>query len=274
MTNHALPLGETAALPVAEAPGDCAPLDAEIWTQDFKEARAREEEAAPMTDGSVALMDALPWQHTEFMRCALDLARKLPENVSLLHASTNYHDEARNMFAESFEGDWLLMLDTDQGFHWNLVERIVAAADRIGADVLTGVYYRRMRPYWPLLYWHDREGNRRQYQELPGEEPFIVEACGAGCLFVRRRVFERLAEAFPASRPFDFIYPPGESRIAEDLSFCLRCLQAEIEVWCDPVLRTNHLTWFAVLPMMDREKVLAAGGIEEPGWPEQLEQCR
>lgn len=235
-----------------------------------------------MNAGTIALRDGTPWQHTEFMRCMIDLARKLPSDVGIIHAPMNDADEARNVFAETFEGDWLLQLDTDQAFHWNLVERVLESAEALDAEVLTGLYYRRLRPYWPMIYYYESVAmgdedhgriRRKQYREVPQQEPFTVGACGAGCLFTRRSALEKVAAACPESRPFDFIYEPGERRLGEDFSFSLRCLYAGVDIWCDPRIRVNHLTWFSVLPMMDRE-VAEAGGVDlsaEPAWPVELE---
>lgn len=219
--------------------------------------------------GTVALMDALQFQPTPFVRSAMALARKLPDDVGLQHGATVYLDEGRNIHAETFSGGWLVMLDCDQTFHWNIVERLVASADAIGADVLTGVYYRRMIPYWPVLYRHTGGSGADfkvdQYCEARSEEPFRVGAAGAGCLFIRRSVFTRIREELN-ERPFDFIKREDGSRMGEDFAFFARCHALGIDCWCDPTIRTNHLMTCEVLPMHVPENA----DPDQPAWPAEI----
>ncbi|MHC5059240.1 MAG: hypothetical protein ACYTKD_31690, partial [Planctomycetota bacterium] len=163
-----------------------------------------------------------------------------------------------------------IQLDTDQTFHYNLVDRLVQSAYSLGADVLTGVYYRRMVPYWPLLHWWSDEGKLEQYQEVPSEEPFPIGAAGAGCLFVRRSVFDLIRSELGV-RPFDMIHRDGERRVGEDMSFFCRLRELELKghdlrAMCDPNIRTNHIMITEVLPMHAPEQ---AGQYE--AWPVQRE---
>ncbi len=54
-----------------------------------------------------------------------------------------------------------------------------------------------------------------------------VDAVGAGCMLIKRRVLEKI------KKPFAYIYEPhiGRLKMSDDIAFCYRCQKAGFEVW-------------------------------------------
>ena len=154
------------------------------------------------------------------------------------HAQVSYHAYARNSLAERMRGDWLLMLDTDHSFDPDLAARMVHRMIRYNLDVLVGIYLYRNPPHFPVLYrWNpEGEGSYEVIGSWDGDpKVFEVGSAGAGCLLVRRSVFDRIRLELGES-PFD-ISPP----FSEDHSFFNRLRKLEIKAYCDPTIECNHL---------------------------------
>ena len=63
-----------------------------------------------------------------------------------------------------------------------------------------------------------------------------IGSAGGGCLFVRRSVYDRLAEAYPSHGAFDKLHP-----FSEDHSFFLRCKEQEIPCYAAMQIHSAHL---------------------------------
>ena len=146
------------------------------------------------------------------------------------------HDLARNAVVESARGDWVLMLDSDHAFDPDLCARLLNVSDATGADVVTGLYQYRRPPHSPVLF---------RYKEGRGMLPLgdwdrsvgaiEVDSAGAGCLFVRRRVYDRIDREL-GEKPFDRVGGYGE-----DHSFFLRLHRLGIPAVCATRVECHHL---------------------------------
>jgi len=149
------------------------------------------------------------------------------------------HAPARNALATRFLGDWLIQLDTDHIFEPDLAARLLWTADKYQVDVLSGVYQMKQPPHVPVLFeWTGPE-------ESPGLQPLAawpggvkvlqIGSAGGGCLFVRRSVFDRIANELQ-EEPFDKIFP-----YSEDHSFFLRLRRLEIPAYAALNIHCHHL---------------------------------
>ena len=149
------------------------------------------------------------------------------------------HGPARNALANRFLGDWLVQLDTDHIFEPDLIARLVNYADTLDIDVLSGVYQMKNSPHLPVLYqWCGPD-------DAPGLQPMAmwdkrlkvvqIGSAGGGCLFVRRKVFDRIASELK-QEPFDKLHP-----FSEDHSFFLRLKQLKIPAYAALNIQCNHL---------------------------------
>lgn len=191
--------------------------------------------------GTVAVMAGVPAVLTAFansiVRLMIHSRESLCDAKQFVHYETapfSDHGPARNMLAGSFLGDWVLMLDTDHEFEPDLLVRILDRADRHGFDVMSGIYRFKTSPCSPVLYARHPDGNLAPIATWPDSAMFPVEAAGAGCLFIRRIVFEAIEASGEA--PFDRY--PG---LSEDHSFFRRLSKLGIKAWVDPRIECPHL---------------------------------
>jgi hypothetical protein len=144
---------------------------------------------------------------------------------------------ARNELVQKMQGEWLLQLDSDQVFEPDLLLRLLQLFEAHDLDVLTGLYTYKQPPYNAVLYQYKDDGYHgmldweRQFKLLP------VGAAGAGCLLVRRRVFDRI-KAEQKALPFD---PVGIYK-TDDFSFFERCRLLDIKCWTAPQVELEHLS--------------------------------
>ena len=154
-------------------------------------------------------------------------------------ATISDHAPARNQLASRFLGSFVLMLDCDHQFSPDLLDRLLRIANEIDADVLSGVYLLKNPPHLPVLYeWVDLNGSEalQPLATFPPEcEVLQIGSAGGGCLLVRRRVFERMADELHEG-PFDRIKP-----YSEDHSFFVRCRRLGIPCWAALKVECHHL---------------------------------
>jgi hypothetical protein len=167
------------------------------------------------------------WIHPDLALFLLEWASK---SIGPVHFVRNYrpHHNARNQAAEMFmkggQG-WLLMVDNDTVPPRGALE-LIKHLD--GRDIVAVPY--------PFYQIKDGKFSVRdcvfQGSAAKGLEPFNVTgagfqeivACGGGCVFVHRKVFEKLAQ--PWFRPTTNPHDPGE-----DIDFCMRTRQAGFKIW-------------------------------------------
>ena len=193
-----------------------------------------------------------------FATCARELqawvTEVLPEGqcVRFLEEAGTDHSTVRNNIVRKFWGDWVLQLDCDHTFPPDTLHRMLRVFDERKLDVLTGVYYARNEPHYPILYQWSEEREVFHHLATWPNDPFTMPGLGAGggCMLIRRSVFDRLA-AFAAQMPMARYastwqnYAPfnriPEIEMSEDLSFYYRCMLVGIKVWCHPGVQCGHL---------------------------------
>ncbi len=154
------------------------------------------------------------------------------------HATGSGQILARNELVKKMQGGWLLQIDSDHTFEPDLLLRMLTLFDSNNLDVLVGLYHMKEPPYNPVLYQYENGeykavlnwGSKTDVKLLP------IDAAGAGCLLVRRSVFDRIREEFKCE-PFDPM-PPFKW---DDFNFFERCRQLGIKCWCAPQIEAEHL---------------------------------
>ena len=145
---------------------------------------------------------------------------------------------ARNDLVKSLLGEWIFMLDSDLEFEPDTLEQMLHILNKYEAPVLTGVYPYKKKPNLPVLYsWNEK----RKIYEVIGKWPkdveiFQVDAAGAGCLLVRKFVFDMIWDKLNQD-PFDVI---GNN--SEDMSFFSRLRKIGVGVYCAPQIKFSHLS--------------------------------
>lgn len=127
----------------------------------------------------------------------------------------------------------VFFLDSDIEPPLDCLDRLLA----VEAPLVTGAYPVLMPDglRWALA---DKDADRR-YRLLKRlestTEPFLVHAGGAGCLLVRRDVFDKVKWPW-----FRWVEMPDGSQISEDIYFFRKCNEAGLRVTVEPQVLCNH----------------------------------
>ncbi|WP_093606531.1 glycosyltransferase family 2 protein [Lentzea waywayandensis] len=157
----------------------------------------------------------------------------------------------RNLICRQFlaaETEWLWMVDSDMGFAPDTVDRLVDMADPVCRPVMGalcfglkhsehGPFHAQRYDIQPTLYAHHRHGFQ-VVLDYPRDRVVQVAATGAACLLIHRNalltVLDRHGPVWfdPISTEF--------GTFSEDLSFCLRLADADIEPYVHTGVKTTH----------------------------------
>jgi len=135
--------------------------------------------------------------------------------------------------------EWLFFVDTDTLPPFDALEMT-----KNGKDICSGIYFQ-----WqggecvlnPLVY--KRDGNDfdtnsyRIFNDTSDEDIVEVDAVGAGCLLIHRKVFEPMKKPY-----FLFEYTnEGLLKTGEDFYFCQKAQKAGFKIWIDRKIIANHI---------------------------------
>ena len=137
--------------------------------------------------------------------------------------------------------DYVLWLDSDMIFQPDVLVKLIE--DRDKADIITGVYYRRVQPFKPVLFSKlditDEGCDWAGYDDYPTDEMFEVAGCGFGCVLTPTNVFMDVMNRFG-----DMFSPYNGA--GEDLSFCWRARQCGYKIMADPKIQLGHVGHYIV----------------------------
>ena len=187
---------------------------------------------------AVPCMDQVPSQFAQ----SIATLNKVGDCVIAFQMGSLVYD-ARNSLALNAikaEADYVMWFDSDMVFPPNTLEKLIEDTDK--GDIITGVYYRRVIPYHPVLMdkleisedkceWSD-------YIDYP-QDIFEVAGCGFGCVLVPTKV---LLEVFTE---YGNMFSPING-VGEDLSFCWRARQLGYKIVCDPSIQCGHVGHYVV----------------------------
>ena len=156
-------------------------------------------------------------------------------------------DEARNLIVRKFRemsenrADWLVMLDGDHLYPYNILEDLTDVPDHIG--VVAALAHRRGEPYEPMFYYRTGETLHAPAAGFERGPLYECQAVATSCIAIRRRVFDEL-ETAGYFAPF-FRYQYDEARQispSEDMYFSRICELAKIGIYCDTGIEIPHAT--------------------------------
>jgi GT2 family glycosyltransferase len=152
---------------------------------------------------------------------------------SLVYTSrNNLSIQALNMNAE-----YILWLDSDMVFQPDLLERMFKVMEENKLDFLSGLYFRRAKPFTPVIFdklemredgchWHNMESVPTELTE--------IEGCGFGVVLMKSEI---IANVFGSQGD---LFTPLMG-VGEDLSFCWRARQAGYKLYLDPSISLGHV---------------------------------
>ena len=195
--------------------------------------------------GTVAYMGGLPavlesftWSWTQMMQYNAEYLQGPGEIVNYDRSTISYHSAARNGLVDRMQGDWLVMFDTDHAFEPDIVGRLLRLANYHNVDVITALYVNRNPPHPPVIFLFDQDSmlfNPVAKWDKNGAELVQIGSAGAGTLFVRRKVFERIRTECK-EEPF-----APKRNYGEDHSFFYRLLNLDIPAYFAPMIESYHL---------------------------------
>lgn len=186
--------------------------------------------------------------HEVTAAAAASLARQ--PGITLFIAKGRPHDYARNSAIRMFlndsalvDHDRLLFLDSDIEPPQDVAQRLTA----MDCPVATGCYPILMPSglRWAVC----RQASDGHYRCLEHLDiaPFAVDACGAGCLMIRRSVLQAISWPW-----FKWGEEENGHQLGEDIFFGDRCRQAGIPIMADPSVLCRHFKELDLLAMMPR----------------------
>lgn len=158
---------------------------------------------------------------------------------SLIYTSRN--EIAKRALSD--EADLVMWFDSDMIFNPDTLTRMLKLIDQ-GADMVTGIYYRRTKPYTPTIFKTMEIDDQKQeavwteFEEIPNE-PFEVAGCGFGCVLMKTEVFVAVFAKFG-----NMFSPIGN--IGEDIAFCWRARQCGYQIIADPTIGLGHVGYAIV----------------------------
>jgi GT2 family glycosyltransferase len=109
-----------------------------------------------------------------------------------------------------------------------------------GVDVCSGVAFQwkgnRMVPLVYRIEKNDFSEEYKVFNDISEESLVEVDAVGAGCLLIHRKVFEAIKKPY-----FLFQYnDDGIMTLGEDFYFCQKAQKAGFKIWVDRKMVTSH----------------------------------
>lgn len=189
---------------------------------------------------AVPCMDQVP-----ALFCGSLAQMQKPENCffamkigSLIYAARN---DLATMALQS-ECDYVFWLDADMVFKPDTLIRMMDTLQKNNLDILTGLYFRRVPPYTPVLFDKlDMNGDVcewSEFKEIP-EGLFEVGGCGFGCVLMKTDVF------FDVQSKHGNMFAPIANN-GEDIAFCWRARNCGYKIVCDPSVICGHVGYSVV----------------------------
>ena len=142
---------------------------------------------------------------------------------------------ARNALVEGAIGDYILFLDDDTIPPINVITKLLSHKK----DIVSALYFAKQEPHFPQIFLENKEHKGRfdSIGEYAKDKLIEVDACGAGCLLIKREVFKKL------KKPYFQFTPRGEDtpRIGEDFYFCKKAKEVGYKIYCDTSIICGHL---------------------------------
>lgn len=184
---------------------------------------------------AVPCMDQVPAQFAH----SLATLTKVGETVVAFQISSLVYT-ARNDLAKkavACGADFVLWIDSDMVFSPDLLQRLMEHMKNPEIDMVSGLYFRRVAPYSPVLYDRleitEERCEHTEFEKVP-DEPFEVGGCGFGGVLMRTSLI------YDVALKFGDMFAPIKG-VGEDLSFCWRARQLGHKVICDPSIVLGHV---------------------------------
>lgn len=188
---------------------------------------------------AVPCMDQVPSQFAQ----SLALLQKVDECAIAFQMGSLIYNSRNNLATMAIQKgvDQILWLDSDMMFPPDVLKRLIEDSKK--GDIVTGIYYRRVQPFKPVLFSKltidDNGCSWEGYDDYPKDDLFEVAGCGFGCVLTPTNVF------LDVMNRFDNMFAPIGG-VGEDLSFCWRASQCGYKIIADPKIQCGHIGHYVV----------------------------
>jgi hypothetical protein len=153
-------------------------------------------------------------------------------------------DAARNAAAKAAidsGADGVVWIDSDMILPSNAITRLVD----YGLDFVSGVYFQRVAPHWPLCSNFNNTLNTFQWMlKWPRDVIFPTDGVGFGCCYTSVDLLNRISAQSNFKKDTWFEYrrcSTCEDNFSEDFTFCLRAAKVGSQPFVDTGLLLGHL---------------------------------
>lgn len=148
-------------------------------------------------------------------------------------------DAARNavvrdvLASDEVAADAIFWCDSDVVLPTHAITSLVAT----GHDFVTGIYFQRLPPHWPLIAHFnptagpDRTGAFNWFTDWPEDVVAPIDGCGFGCVLTSIKMLRAMGEG-----PW-FTF----EKFSEDFDFCLRAARAGFQPYVHTGVLCGHL---------------------------------
>lgn len=192
---------------------------------------------------AIPCMDQVPAPFAQ----SLSMIRKGENDCAVAFQMGSLIYTSRNNLAVSafkMEADYVLWLDSDMVFEQDMLLKMLDVMKKNDIDFLTGLYFRRVVPFSPVLFKTlevipDQDGCEwSDFEEIPNEL-FEVAGCGFGAVLIKTDVL------FDVQSKYGTMFAPF-SGMGEDISFCWRARQMGYKIICDPSIKCGHVGYSVI----------------------------
>ena len=191
---------------------------------------------------AVPCMDQVPVPFCQ----SLARLEKVGECVLAMKAGSLIYTSRNDLatIAIKIEADYVFWLDSDMVFKPDTLVRMVETLQKNKLDILTGLYFRRVQPFTPVLFDKldmDMDSDVldwSEFKDIP-EELFEVGGCGFGCVLMDTGVFLDVQGKYG-----NMFAPMGNN--GEDVAFCVRARGCGYKIYCDPSIICGHVGYSVI----------------------------
>lgn len=189
---------------------------------------------------AVPCMDQVPFTFAQ----SLSTLEKIGECKLAMKAGSLIYTSRNSlaMMAIQMEADFVFWLDSDMVFKSDTLVRMMDVLKKNDLDILTGLYFRRVPPYSPVLFDKlEQNGEITEFSEFNKvpDELFEVGGCGFGCVLMKTDVF------FDVQSKFGNMFAPRGNN-GEDVAFCIRARECGYKIYCDPSIVCGHVGYSVI----------------------------
>lgn len=138
------------------------------------------------------------------------------------------------------EIDYICWVDDDVLLHPQTYARLL----RYDHDMVTGILFQKLTPFYPLISrWNEEKGGFSPFEAWPENVLLPIDGCGFGICVTSTNLLRKIQALpdFPKDGWFNQIPGPRGVDFSEDLSFCIRAKQAGVQPFCDTAVMAEHM---------------------------------